>query len=76
MTALLELRKLDKTSAGITLPKDDLVVDGIADPDADGIRLLESPIVQVDRVAPREFSVKIASPGEHEPDEHGIERDD
>lgn len=76
MTALLELRKLDKTSAGITLPKDDLVVDGIVDPDADGIRLLESPVVQVDRVGPREFSIKIASPDEHAPDEHGIEHVD
>lgn len=72
MTALLSLRKLDKTSAGITLPKSDLVVDGIADPDADGIRLLETPCMQVDRVGPGEWSVKIARPGEFGADETGL----
>lgn len=72
VTALLTLRKLDETSAGITIPKSDLVVDGIADPDADGLRLLETPCFQVDRVGPGEWSIKIARPDEFGASESGL----
>lgn len=70
MTALQKLRKLDGTTAGIGIPKDDLVVDGLADPEADGIRLFETPVFQVDRIGPGRYELRVASPGEFGPGEN------
>lgn len=67
VTALQKLRRLDRTTAGVGIPKDDLVVDGLADPEADGLRLLETPIFQVDRIEPGRYEIRVCNPDEFGP---------
>lgn len=51
MAAINKLRHLDRTSAGITIPRDDLELEGVVDPDAVDLRLVSQPLFVVNRVA-------------------------
>lgn len=53
--ALLTLRELDKTTAGVTLPKGDLKLEGIVDEDGE---IIEKPQLNVRRPEPGKWVVE------------------
>lgn len=62
--AIQKLRDLDRTSAGVTLPRDDLKLDGLID--ADG-SVVDCP-VKVERKDDRVWEIEVLDPDDYPAD--------
>jgi len=61
--AIQKLRDLDRTSAGVTLPRDDLKLEGLID--ADG-SVADRP-VKVERTDDRTWEIEVLDPDDYPP---------
>jgi len=59
--AIQKLRELDRTSAGVTLPRDDLKLEGLID--ADGS--VEDRAVHVERTDDRTWEITVLDPDDY-----------
>jgi len=59
--AIQKLRDLDRTSAGVTLPRDDLKLEGLIDPDGS---VADRP-VKVERTDDRTWEIEVLDPDDY-----------